>query len=190
MAASVTTGVIALLLEKHRGLTGAELSPNEVKAILQFTSLDVAGHDVLTRGAGAINADGALALVATRSPAGREGRPRTSHSADPVTTIESETYLWNQAVIWGNAVVWGNSIDASEPAWALAVVWGSAVVWGNMWIESSASDAVWSLADIWVPQAIATVTYPSEEGQPPDATAELRHITADAVVWGNVATGF
>jgi len=78
MAAAVTSGVIATMIEANRNLTRTstnDLSPNTVKAILQFTSVDIRdggiAYDELTQGAGAINAHGALQVasrVDTRMP--------------------------------------------------------------------------------------------------------------------------
>ncbi|HMD36253.1 MAG TPA: S8 family serine peptidase, partial [Vicinamibacterales bacterium] len=47
MAAPVVTGTVALMLQANPALT-----PNAVKAILQYTAQTYAGYDVLTQGAG------------------------------------------------------------------------------------------------------------------------------------------
>ena len=52
----------------------ARLTPNTVKALLEFTSFDVTGADALTQGAGALNAAGAIALGRRIDPAPRRAR--------------------------------------------------------------------------------------------------------------------
>src|SRR5207302_7648535 len=57
MAAPVVAGTVALMLQANPALT-----PNAVKAILQFTS-QVYSYDALTQGAGFLNARGAVELA-------------------------------------------------------------------------------------------------------------------------------
>jgi len=70
MAAAVASGTVALLLEANRSAhpNAPALTPNAVKAILQYSSLrirDAAGvdYDDLSQGAGSLNAAGALDLA-------------------------------------------------------------------------------------------------------------------------------
>ena len=56
MAAAVTSGAIALMLERQYELSREYLTPNAVKALLQFTALPIPGYDALTQGRGALNA--------------------------------------------------------------------------------------------------------------------------------------
>ena len=70
MAAGVVTGAVALVLEANRNafLTQTALTPNAVKAIVQYTAIRVRDdlgveYDDLTQGAGAINAAGAVDLA-------------------------------------------------------------------------------------------------------------------------------
>ncbi len=58
MSAPVVTGTIALMLQANPALT-----PAVVKAILQYTAQPYAGYDVLTQGAGFLNARGAIELA-------------------------------------------------------------------------------------------------------------------------------
>ena len=75
MAAGVASGVVALVLEANRHGGAPPLTPNAVKAILQYTatSLTTNNPDALTQGAGEINAAGAVALagqIDTTAPLG------------------------------------------------------------------------------------------------------------------------
>ena len=121
MAAAVNTGVVALILQVHNqnGLHGKHpLTPNAIKAILEFTAIPVAGADYLTQGAGEINAAGAIALtksIDTDAPAG-EWWLRTG--VTPSTVIGNITYGWNQKVIWGSNVMGGHVVYTNNIVWA------------------------------------------------------------------------
>ncbi len=58
MAAPVVSGTVALMLQANPALT-----PNAVKAILQYTAEPYAGYDSLTQGSGFLNAGGAVQLA-------------------------------------------------------------------------------------------------------------------------------
>ena len=58
MASPVVSGTIALMLQANPALT-----PNLVKAILQFTAESRDGYDALTQGAGFLNTRGAVELA-------------------------------------------------------------------------------------------------------------------------------
>ena len=55
MAAPVVSGTVALMLQANPSLT-----PNMVKAILQYTAQIVSAYNALTQGAGFLNAQGAV----------------------------------------------------------------------------------------------------------------------------------
>src|SRR5262249_7602140 len=64
MATAVTSGVVALVIEANRQAvlqTGhaGHLTPNAIKAVLEYTAYVLPNTDVLTQGAGAINPLGA-----------------------------------------------------------------------------------------------------------------------------------
>ena len=79
MASPVVSGTIALMLQANPALT-----PNQVKAVLQFTAESHAGYDGLTEGAGFLNARGAVELaqsLAAARPRSARGRSRRKHVA-------------------------------------------------------------------------------------------------------------
>src|SRR5262249_56480784 len=91
MATAVATGTVAVLLEANRdenpGRRNPPLTPNAVKAILQFTALrlhDDAGveYDSLRQGAGGLNARGAAALAAALRTSAPLGTPRRTRAGD------------------------------------------------------------------------------------------------------------
>jgi serine protease AprX len=123
MAAPVVTGTIALMLQANPTLT-----PNAVKAILQYTAEEYPGYDPLTQGAGFLNAAGAVELA-------RSFR-------DPATPSVFAHASWSRHIIWGNQLVRGELLARDASAWAPTVTWGAEsttfdgggarnIVWGN-----------------------------------------------------------
>src|SRR5258706_16394189 len=107
MSAAVTTGVVALVLQAHNqsGLHRQKaLTPNLVKALLDYSAIRVADADYLTQGAGEVNAAGAVALaraIDTSRPAGSWG-PATGVSE--YTTTGGTTSAWAKKALWWGRV--------------------------------------------------------------------------------------
>ena len=116
MAAPVVSGTVALMLQANPTLT-----PNEVKAILQFTSQIYDGHDALTQGAGFINAEGAVKLA--------------RFLAAPSTYPYPSTSKWSKQIIWANHRIRGGRFTHSASAWSTDVVWGAALTPGGQNVE-------------------------------------------------------
>jgi subtilisin family serine protease len=121
MAAPVVTGTIALVLQANPLLT-----PNAVKAVLQFTAEYRSGFDPLAQGAGFLNARGAVDLA--RALTGRV----------PVAGLPADPVPWSRHIIWGNHRVGGGSLGAHANAWMPGVTWGDAqtpdgrpIAWGT-----------------------------------------------------------
>jgi serine protease AprX len=113
MAAPVVAGTVALLLE-----TNPDLTPNAVKAILQYTAEKRTGESLLSQGAGLLNARGAIRM-AQFFAAPRRGVPQ------PVDRIEGELIAWSQEVIWGDRVFAGGVPLPGASAWKVGVPWGA-----------------------------------------------------------------
>jgi serine protease AprX len=112
MSAPVVAGAVALLLEAHPSLT-----PNAVKAILQYTAQVKDGESTLAQGAGMLNVLGALRLAQFfEAPA---------ESLETVDQIEGESIPWSRQILWGNYRIAGGVPLAGANAWALDVTWGS-----------------------------------------------------------------
>ncbi len=139
MAAGVASGVVALVLEANRGLT-----PNAVKAVLEYTSIPVLNdeglpYDALTQGAGQIEIAGAVQLARAIDPKAPLGSTWLSSAIEPSTTIGGTSYVWSQSIIWGDRRVAGQRLLREQrPAWSLNIVWGEGlgheddnIVWGN-----------------------------------------------------------
>ena len=111
-ASPVVAGTVALMLQANPSLT-----PNAVKAILQYTAETYDGHSYLAQGAGFLNARGAveLALALNTDPAVRTPSPPE----------------WSRQIVWGNQQVQGGDLIAAANAWATGVEWGAATDAGN-----------------------------------------------------------
>src|SRR6185295_8276736 len=145
MASPVVAGTVALMLQANPSLT-----PNAVKAILQYTAQEYSGYDPLTQGAGFLNALGAVRLAkfyATAQP----GQPLPSQE------------MWGKSIIWGNHQLKGGFPMPSANAFALGTDWGVAktddnqnIVWGVqcaddclniVWGVDDNSNIVWGVND-------------------------------------------
>ncbi|MBI4263873.1 MAG: S8 family peptidase [Acidobacteria bacterium] len=169
MATAVTSGVVALLIEANwldEWYASPPLTPNAVKALLQFSAIPVPQTFVidgipsaLAEGAGGINAAGAMALARAIDPAIEVGQVWLDAAYDPYSTIAGATYKWAQHIVWGDHVVWGDSVMWNQQAWAQHVVWGDHIVWGDhvVWGDSlhhsvhlvMQSFDVWSTHIVW-----------------------------------------
>jgi serine protease AprX len=138
MAAPVVSGTIALMLEANPSLT-----PNAVKAILQYTSQVVPSQDFLTQGAGMLNARGAVRMASFWA--------HPEHGlGNRSDVIAGERVAWSQHLIWGNHRVGGGVPLPGSNAFAMGMTWGARatatggqVVWGT----ESLDNIVWSMHD-------------------------------------------
>ena len=137
MAAPVVSGTVALMLQANPNLT-----PNLVKAILQYTAQQYYGYKALRQGAGFLNTLGAVELArfyATAAPGAR-------------MPVQSS---WSQKIIWGSHQLKRGVIKPTANAWGKTVVWGSAKTGGAtgqniVWGVSCAYDClniVWGVID-------------------------------------------
>jgi serine protease AprX len=178
MATAVTTGSIALLLEANRAAnyypSHPSLTPNAVKALLQYTSVgihDDAGieYNALRKGAGSLNPKGSIDLGRSIDTSTPERQWWLTSTPYAWTTIGGETLVWNQGVVWGNAIVWGTTVNVNETAWGTAIVWGTNTSWG--------SAIVWGTNVVWTdPQSWANAIV--------WGTDTLGQSNGTAIVWG------
>ena len=99
MATPVVAGAVALLLQRN-----PQLTPNMVKAILEYTSQPLAGFNNLEQGAGLLNIEGAVRMagIIRQDLAGVElGAPLlVSNQQTPETTlIAGEFFSWGGGII-------------------------------------------------------------------------------------------
>ena len=209
MAAPVVSGTIALMLQLNPDLT-----PNAVKAILQYTAQIRPGEHVLAQGAGMLNARGAVRLAAFF------GSPRSGVPAGYRDTIEGEDVAWARHIIWGNyRVVGGVPLPGrTSTAWATDVTWGALttpagqpVVWGArtaenivwsttadeniVWSTAADENIVWSTAGadeniVWstaAPEGDENIVWSTGAGE--DANIVWSTATVRNVVWGTDCGG-
>ncbi len=200
MAAPAVTGTVALMLEANPALT-----PNAVKAILQFTAQAGRTEHVLTQGAGLLNARGAVRLARFfAAPHRALGAMRDS--------IEGESVAWARHIMWGNYLVTGGMPLPGSNAWAAEVRWGALktasgqpVVWGAhddenivwstgrdgniVWSTGSDENIVWSTDDdsniVWSTGSDENIVWSTED----DHNIVWSTAVARNVVWGNDCGG-
>jgi serine protease AprX len=158
MAAPVVSGTVALMLEANPLLT-----PNLVKAILQYTAQEYSGYDALTQGAGFLNTKGAVDLA------------RFFAKATPGQPYPTSPW-WSRKVIWGNHRIGSGMIEPTASAWTSGILWGSAydmegdnIVWGTF-CDDACDNLVWGTLFSEESDNIVWGTFFSEE--------------SDNIVWG------
>jgi serine protease AprX len=134
-AAPFVTGTVALMLQANPKLT-----PNLIKAILQYTASFKAGVSPLRQGAGFMNSLGAVTLASFYA----HPNPGSTLPIDP---------SWSGHIIWGNHMLSGGILDPGGNAWMPGVEWGWAktqgddgdnIVWGT---SDDGDNIVWGTAD-------------------------------------------
>jgi serine protease AprX len=170
MATPVVSGTVALMLEANPALT-----PNLVKAILQFTAQVYPDHDWFSQGAGFLNTRGAVQLAEYF----RKGRPGM-----PYPRMRG----WSQHVLWGNYRVRGGVLTPGGTAWASNIVWGdsrtpsgSPVVWGENCYGPCDDNIVWGNNIVWGDSSDDNVVWGNSDGD----NVVWGNNDGDNVVWGN-----
>jgi subtilisin family serine protease len=193
MSAPVVTGTVALMLEANPGLT-----PNQVKAAIQYTAAFHPGYDPLTQGAGFLNAKGAVELARYFGAGGGTPYPATAG--------------WSRRVIWGNQLLTGGRLSAEANAWSVAVPWGAVTTpsgkeprfgsvcagsgcdtgsgtWSPWLLSTSTHNVVWgslcggnNCNGAWSPGAVFGTSDGIVWGM--DADAVVWGVNDDGVVWG------
>jgi len=177
MAAPVVSGTVALMLQANPRLT-----PNLVKAILQYTAQTYPGYNALTEGAGFLNTLGAVQLAKFYAHA---------HQGDRVPVQR----VWSRHIIWGTHQIVGGIMVPSGNAWSTQVLWGAAktlgsdgdnIVWGT---AGDGDNIVWGTVDgnniIWGTSDRDNIVW---------GTSDRDNIVwgtagdGDNIVWGTVAS--
>ena len=134
MAAPVVSGTVALMLQANPSLT-----PNLVKAILQYTAQLQPDVHPLRQGGGFLNTKGAVDLARFFA---------TARAGDRYPTGTG----WSRKINWGSHSVSGGAISPSSNAWALNIVWGTSsddegdnIVWGTA-CQEACRNIVWGTA--------------------------------------------
>jgi subtilisin family serine protease len=184
MATAVTSGVVARMLEAHNSRFGTPLTPNAVKAFLEFSALPLSAGDALTQGAGSLNGAGAVALASATDTSVSAGSWWLVNGVSPMTTIADVSLPWSQSLVWGNRIAWGDAVYYNQLGWAQAIVWGSKVVWGDtfVWGKNVVWDQdppTWSSRIVWGDGLVGT---------PVGTTMVWGYpgVFPSTIVWGNL----
>jgi len=173
MSAPVVSGTVALMLQANPWL-----SPNAVKAILQYTSQSYAQWDPLTQGTGFLNAQGAVELARAFSDA-----------SSPTPSSPS----WSTRILWGNHIYQGGALSPYANAWSTDTTWGmpqtpsgESIGWGD--ICTSNCDDVGSWSTWTTTSSSSNVVWGSRCGEDdcsvPWLAADAANDDGDTVVWG------
>ena len=169
MAAPVVAGTVALMLEANPSLT-----PNLVKAILQYSAQVYPGYDYLTQGAGFLNTLGAVRLADYFA----KGKP-----GDHYPNMKS----WSRHILWGNQRVTGGVLAPGGTAWGLNIVWGDSlmpsgqnIVWGDN-CDDSCDNVVWGNNIVWGNNLFDNIVW----GNFNDDNIVWGNPVFDNIVWGN-----
>ncbi len=168
MAAPVVAGTVALMLQANPSLT-----PNLVKAILQFTSQEYPGYDALTQGTGFLNTRGAVQLA------------EYFQQAAPGSPYPSMTG-WSKQIFWGNrrvtrrrARAGRHRVGRQRRVGQHSTPTGNDIVWGDNCADPSCAGVVLGNADddniVW--------------GDSDDDNIVWGDNGEDNIVWGNDCGG-
>jgi serine protease AprX len=148
MSTGVVSGVVAVLLEANANQRyGADtpmapLTPYDIKTILEYTATPLADTDVLSQGAGQVNAAGALELL---DAIDTRWSPRLVGPTSGQTTFGGQTETWSKSIIWGGGMLTDalpqNLIQGSH------IVWGDHIVRGNSTGDDTVGARAWSCVD-------------------------------------------
>jgi serine protease AprX len=170
MAAPVVAGAVALMLEANPALT-----PNAVKAILQYTAETREAYNHLTQGAGFLNARGAVDFARTWSGSGED--------ANAFAAVRpSGAGRWNRHIIWGNQRVGGGLLSAPANAWRLDVTWGAQAT-------PRGERVAWGVACDAGAAGCETIVWQACAGHESTCAEAAGPTTALNVVWGTACGG-
>jgi serine protease AprX len=113
MGTAVTTGVVALVLQAHNqnGFHRQRpITPNLMKALLEYSAIAIADTDALTQGTGEINAAGAITLARAIDTSRPLGSWWLATGVSETSTIGRTSYAWAANILWGENVLWGESV--------------------------------------------------------------------------------
>jgi serine protease AprX len=181
MAAPVVSGVVALMLQANPTLT-----PNAVKAILEYTAQQYPGYNALEQGAGFLNAVGAIRVA------------RFYKTAQPGDRLPPQA-MWSKHVIWGNHLMSHRGLDVTSNAFATGTTWGGRkssagenIVWGT---ASSDENIVWGTSTrptniVWGTAATdENIVWGTDCGGDDCDKVVWGSSDSENIVWGTAADG-
>jgi hypothetical protein len=146
------------------------LTPNAVKAILQYTAQPYAGYDALTQGAGFLNAKGGVDLAQFFA-----GSPDAAYPSSAG---------WGAHIIWGHQLAQGGQLRAAVNAWFNDVIWGAATVPGGQLAEWGVIGGIMGTWQAWRAGILNVVWGSTCGGADCVGTWSTATAESDGVVWG------
>jgi len=139
MAAAVTSGLVALMIEANRAASQWALTPAAAKRILEYSATPLPGFDALTQGHGEIDGGAAIALAAQPPPPASRFWDRSWMAAWEKRAVWGDGAsrpVWSSNVVWstsleGDTIVWGTSMNGDTIVWGTTLDWGDTIVWGT-----------------------------------------------------------
>jgi serine protease AprX len=194
-AAPVVAGVVALMLQANPSLT-----PNAVKAILQYTAQEYEGNSALEQGAGYLNAAGAVELARLFATSANYYSPQPEWSAQIIWAnhrirgglLQEGASAWKSGVVWGDPansngepISWG-VICSTVDCQSLQAGWRN---WGTTCVDPSCSGVVWGDATsenvVWGWACGGSDCDGRSWMVGDDDTVQSTQVDDDTVVWGN-----
>jgi hypothetical protein len=175
-ATPFVAGTVALMLQANPNLT-----PNLIKAILQYTASFKPDVSPLRQGAGFMNTAGAVELAKFYASAG----PGATLPVDPA---------WSQHIIWGNHLLSGGVINPAANAWMPGVEWGFAktqgdrgpnIVFGS-WFGADLDNIVWGT---WFNGGLDNIVWGTFGDLDNIVWGTFRGLGDDNIVWGTDCGG-
>ena len=187
VAAPVVTGTVALMLQAN-----PQLTPNAVKAILQYTAQVREGYDFLTQGAGLLNTRGAIRMARFFA------HPSSSGPGAMEDVLAGEPVAWSRHLLWGNYQVKGGILLPGSNAWALGQRWGGLstpegqpVVWGAQNLDNivwaTDDNIVWATDDdniVWA--TVENIVWATDENIVWATVENIVWATDENIVWATV----
>jgi serine protease AprX len=198
MATAAASGVVALIIESHRSthLLGPSLTPNTIKALLQYTATPLAASgapdglvpDALAQGAGAVNALGAIALARNIDASRPIGADWLSGTYTPVSSYANVANPWAQTVTWGATRLAGDLLNRRRTGWERSADWGLAnVTWDSD--VTPETNVVWDGAINWAANIVWGAQLVGKVDATDGTTFVWGYVENPATTgWGNLAT--
>jgi serine protease AprX len=195
VATATAAGVVALVLEASREANdGRALTPNAVKAVLQYTAIPVAGADALSQGSGQVNGRGALALAALIDPTMPAGQWWLRTPVLPFSSIAGHLHAWSRTIVWNDSAIRGaDAIFLRSQLWDDNIVWGSGCdtdeahcltsVWGA---AAEADNIVWGSGLAWAEDLVYADRVIGLLAGDNIVWGTLAGLRADNIVWGTI----
>ncbi|HJZ77304.1 MAG TPA: S8 family peptidase [Vicinamibacterales bacterium] len=195
MSAPVVAGTVALMLQANPSLT-----PNAVKAILQYTAQQYPGYNALSQGAGFLNAVGAVRLA------------RFYANAQPGDRVPVQK-MWSKHIIWGNHRLGSGVLSLGANAFSVGTSWGVAradngdnIVWGTacgtptcdgdniVWGTAAGDNIVWGTAVdgdniVWGTDGGDNIVWGTDCGGADCDGVAWGSSDGDNIVWGTADPG-